>query len=207
MPRLVLLLPLSSACRPPHSLVPSMPPQGLFLLSSALGLEQLRNLRHLDVAYNLLEGHTELSPLWLLAELRKVRPACLPGLGAAFRSGRISGSLSLLFCPSALSGRQPLVVPPGTPCGHCSVPVTSGQRRCSWREWLPGVYPSLPVPPSPSLSARQRPSHPVVLLIPGGVAGRGLCLRHCRLLSLTQFLLDGEALSLEDLQVSLVGVG
>ncbi|KAL1770527.1 serine serine/threonine-protein kinase 11-interacting isoform X2 [Sigmodon hispidus] len=41
-------------------------------LRSLQGLEQLRNLRHLDVAYNLLEGHTELSPLWLLAELRKL---------------------------------------------------------------------------------------------------------------------------------------
>ncbi|KAB1278429.1 Serine/threonine-protein kinase 11-interacting protein [Camelus dromedarius] len=41
-------------------------------LQSLHGLEQLRNLRHLDVAYNLLEGHRELSPLWLLAELRKL---------------------------------------------------------------------------------------------------------------------------------------
>ncbi|XP_032757319.1 serine/threonine-protein kinase 11-interacting protein isoform X7 [Rattus rattus] len=53
-----------------HPLTHNMPPQGL--LSSALGLEQLKNLRHLDVAYNLLEGHTELAPLWLLAELRKL---------------------------------------------------------------------------------------------------------------------------------------
>lgn len=51
--------------------------KGLFLLSSTLGLEQLRNLRHLDVAYNLLERHTELSPLWLLTELRKVRMSSL----------------------------------------------------------------------------------------------------------------------------------
>jgi hypothetical protein len=29
-------------------------------------------LQHLDVAYNLLEGHKELWPLWLLTELRKV---------------------------------------------------------------------------------------------------------------------------------------
>lgn len=36
------------------------------------GLEQLRNLRHLDVAYNLLEEHRALSPLWMLAELRKL---------------------------------------------------------------------------------------------------------------------------------------
>lgn len=57
------------------------------LLSSSLGLEQLRNLRHLDVAYNLLEGHTELSPLYLLAELRKVRHECPTGLEATFRSG------------------------------------------------------------------------------------------------------------------------
>ena len=42
-------------------------------LISAPGLEQLRNLRHLDVAYNLLERHRELAPLWLLTELRKVR--------------------------------------------------------------------------------------------------------------------------------------
>ncbi|XP_006890371.1 PREDICTED: serine/threonine-protein kinase 11-interacting protein [Elephantulus edwardii] len=41
-------------------------------LRSLLGVEQLRNLRHLDVAYNLLEGHQDLSPLWLLAELRKL---------------------------------------------------------------------------------------------------------------------------------------
>ncbi|XP_077604769.1 serine/threonine-protein kinase 11-interacting protein isoform X1 [Crocuta crocuta] len=41
-------------------------------LRSLQGLERLRNLRHLDVAYNLLEGHRELSPLCLLAELRKL---------------------------------------------------------------------------------------------------------------------------------------
>ncbi|XP_059134329.1 serine/threonine-protein kinase 11-interacting protein [Peromyscus eremicus] len=62
-------------------LVPRVGPSGAALgililraneLRSLQGLEQLRNLRHLDVAYNLLEGHTELSPLWLLAELRKL---------------------------------------------------------------------------------------------------------------------------------------
>ncbi|XP_058389066.1 serine/threonine-protein kinase 11-interacting protein isoform X1 [Diceros bicornis minor] len=61
--------------------VPRMGPSGAALatlilrgneLRSLHGLEQLRNLRHLDVAYNLLEGHRELSPLWLLAELRKL---------------------------------------------------------------------------------------------------------------------------------------
>ncbi|XP_063504066.1 serine/threonine-protein kinase 11-interacting protein isoform X7 [Pongo pygmaeus] len=61
-------------------LVPRMGPSGAALgvlilrgneLRSLHGLEQLRNLRHLDLAYNLLEGHRELSPLWLLAELRK----------------------------------------------------------------------------------------------------------------------------------------
>ncbi|OWK12853.1 hypothetical protein Celaphus_00015004 [Cervus elaphus hippelaphus] len=41
-----------------------------------VSLEQLRNLRHLDVAYNLLERHRELAPLWLLTELRKL---CLEG--------------------------------------------------------------------------------------------------------------------------------
>lgn len=50
-----------------HSLAHTSP------LISAPGLEQLRNLRHLDVAYNLLERHRELAPLWLLTELRKVR--------------------------------------------------------------------------------------------------------------------------------------
>ncbi|KAM4836137.1 serine/threonine-protein kinase 11-interacting protein isoform 1-T1 [Thomomys bottae] len=62
-------------------LVPRMGPSGAALgtlilrgneLRSLQGLEQLRNLRHLDVAYNLLEGHRELSPLWLLPELRKL---------------------------------------------------------------------------------------------------------------------------------------
>ncbi|XP_053453709.1 serine/threonine-protein kinase 11-interacting protein isoform X1 [Nycticebus coucang] len=62
-------------------LVPRMGPAGAALgvlilrgneLQSLHGLEQLRNLRHLDVAYNLLERHRELSPLWLLAELRKL---------------------------------------------------------------------------------------------------------------------------------------
>ncbi|XP_054334658.1 serine/threonine-protein kinase 11-interacting protein isoform X1 [Pongo pygmaeus] len=62
-------------------LVPRMGPSGAALgvlilrgneLRSLHGLEQLRNLRHLDLAYNLLEGHRELSPLWLLAELRKL---------------------------------------------------------------------------------------------------------------------------------------
>lgn len=62
-------------------LVPRMGPSGAALgtlilrgneLQSLHGLEQLRNLRHLDVAYNLLETHRELSPLWLLTELRKL---------------------------------------------------------------------------------------------------------------------------------------
>ncbi|XP_021482042.1 serine/threonine-protein kinase 11-interacting protein [Meriones unguiculatus] len=62
-------------------LVPRMGPSGAALgtlilraneLRSLQGLEQLRKLRHLDVAYNLLEGHAELSPLWLLTELRKL---------------------------------------------------------------------------------------------------------------------------------------
>ncbi|XP_008057087.1 serine/threonine-protein kinase 11-interacting protein [Carlito syrichta] len=62
-------------------LVPRMGPSGAALgvlilrgneLQSLHGLEQLRNLWHLDVAYNLLEGHRELAPLWLLAELRKL---------------------------------------------------------------------------------------------------------------------------------------
>uniref|UniRef100_A0A096MV61 Serine/threonine-protein kinase 11-interacting protein n=1 Tax=Papio anubis TaxID=9555 RepID=A0A096MV61_PAPAN len=62
-------------------LVPRMGPLGASLgililrgneLQSLHGLEQLRNLRHLDLAYNLLEGHRELSPLWLLTELRKL---------------------------------------------------------------------------------------------------------------------------------------
>uniref|UniRef100_A0A2K5MSW1 Serine/threonine-protein kinase 11-interacting protein n=1 Tax=Cercocebus atys TaxID=9531 RepID=A0A2K5MSW1_CERAT len=61
-------------------LVPRMGPSGASLgililrgneLRSLHGLEQLRNLQHLDLAYNLLEGHRELSPLWLLTELRK----------------------------------------------------------------------------------------------------------------------------------------
>ncbi|KAK7818878.1 hypothetical protein U0070_001081 [Myodes glareolus] len=62
-------------------LVPRVGPSGAALrililraneLQSLQGLEQLRNLKHLDVAYNLLERHTELSPLWLLTELRKL---------------------------------------------------------------------------------------------------------------------------------------
>ncbi|KAM5268712.1 serine/threonine-protein kinase 11-interacting protein isoform 2-T2 [Hipposideros larvatus] len=62
-------------------LVPRMGPSGPALgtlilrgneLRSLHGLEQLRNLRHLDVAFNLLEEHRQLSPLWLLAELRKL---------------------------------------------------------------------------------------------------------------------------------------
>ncbi|XP_025297366.3 serine/threonine-protein kinase 11-interacting protein isoform X1 [Canis lupus dingo] len=62
-------------------LVPRVGPSGVALgtlilrgneLRSLQGLEQLKNLRHLDLAYNLLEGHRELAPLWLLAELRKL---------------------------------------------------------------------------------------------------------------------------------------
>ncbi|KAL4840664.1 hypothetical protein H8958_006121 [Nasalis larvatus] len=62
-------------------LVPRMGPSGAALgililrgneLRSLHGLEQLRSLQHLDLAYNLLEGHRELSPLWLLTELRKL---------------------------------------------------------------------------------------------------------------------------------------
>ncbi|XP_037380023.1 serine/threonine-protein kinase 11-interacting protein [Talpa occidentalis] len=61
--------------------VPRMGPSGAALgtlilrgneLQSLHGLERLRKLQHLDVAYNLLEGHRELSPLRLLTELRKL---------------------------------------------------------------------------------------------------------------------------------------
>ncbi|KAF6116386.1 serine/threonine kinase 11 interacting protein [Phyllostomus discolor] len=61
--------------------VPRMGPSGAALgtlilrgneLQGLHGLEQLRKLQHLDVAYNLLEEHRALSPLWLLAELRKL---------------------------------------------------------------------------------------------------------------------------------------
>ncbi|KAG8520859.1 Serine/threonine-protein kinase 11-interacting protein [Galemys pyrenaicus] len=61
--------------------VPRMGPLGAALgtlilrgneLQSLHGLERLRKLQHLDVAYNLLEGHGELSPLRLLTELRKL---------------------------------------------------------------------------------------------------------------------------------------
>lgn len=87
--------------------------KGLFLLSSTLGLEQLRNLRHLDVAYNLLERHTELSPLWLLTELRKVRMSSLwaweppSGLGLLVHSNEedlISGLPSLSALQLYLEG-------------------------------------------------------------------------------------------------------
>lgn len=62
-------------------LVPRIGPSGATLgtlilrgneLQGLHGLEQLRKLRHLDVAYNLLEEHRALSPLCLLAELRKL---------------------------------------------------------------------------------------------------------------------------------------
>uniref|UniRef100_A0A8C7A124 Serine/threonine-protein kinase 11-interacting protein n=1 Tax=Neovison vison TaxID=452646 RepID=A0A8C7A124_NEOVI len=71
-------------------LVPRMGPSSAALgtlilrgneLRSLQGLEQLRSLRHLDVAYNLLEGHRELTPLWLLAELRKTSTSS--GLGSS----------------------------------------------------------------------------------------------------------------------------
>ncbi|XP_017515678.3 serine/threonine-protein kinase 11-interacting protein isoform X2 [Manis javanica] len=80
------LMDLSELCHLDMSynhlhVVPRMGPSGavlgtLILRSNELrnlhGLGQLRNLRHLDVAYNLLEGHRELSPLRLLTELRKL---------------------------------------------------------------------------------------------------------------------------------------
>ncbi|XP_029789574.1 serine/threonine-protein kinase 11-interacting protein isoform X2 [Suricata suricatta] len=80
------LMDLSELCHLDMSynclhMVPRIGPSGATLgtlilrgneLQSLQGLERLRNLRHLDVAYNLLEGHRELSPLCLLAELRKL---------------------------------------------------------------------------------------------------------------------------------------
>ena len=81
---------LSSHCappRPPACSHPSTLSLSLTCLSSFLafapGLEQLRNLQHLDVAYNLLEEHRVLSPLWLLAELRKVGLGCFKDLEAS----------------------------------------------------------------------------------------------------------------------------
>lgn len=112
------------------------------------GLEQLRKLRHLDVAYNLLEEHRALSPLCLLAELRKVRlgrfkdleaslaPLPPPGadvLRAFLPQGGSHPPLSP-SCPSALPGGKPVVVPPCTPSGHRPVLVTPGQGCCFWCE-------------------------------------------------------------------------
>lgn len=73
----------SCRCVSPSTLPPEL--THLSFLPSHLypGLERLRNLRHLDVAYNLLEGHRELSPLWLLAELRKVSLERFRDLGAS----------------------------------------------------------------------------------------------------------------------------
>lgn len=118
-PRHAPSTPLHPTPAPPplltHSLAHTSP------LISAPGLEQLRNLRHLDVAYNLLERHRELAPLWLLTELRKVRTrqraSCPPSPRAELVSPlthirRPQAHLSHLFLCPALPGGEPFVVPP-----------------------------------------------------------------------------------------------
>lgn len=120
--------PQHAPSTPLHSTPPHAPPPLLTHslahtspLISAPGLEQLRNLRHLDVAYNLLERHRELAPLWLLTELRKVRtgkPASCPHsphaewISPLPHIRRPQAHLSLLFLCPALPGGEPFVVPP-----------------------------------------------------------------------------------------------
>ncbi|XP_021585667.2 serine/threonine-protein kinase 11-interacting protein isoform X1 [Ictidomys tridecemlineatus] len=138
-------------------LVPRMGPSGAALgililrgneLRSLQGLEQLRNLRHLDVAYNLLEGHKELSPLWLLAELRKLylegnplwfHPAhrvatvqyLSPRVRDAAHSFLLDGEVLSLkdFQTPASSGLGPMVLPLPWPVG--STTETSGGPELS----------------------------------------------------------------------------
>ncbi|KAM5155738.1 serine/threonine-protein kinase 11-interacting protein isoform 1-T2 [Callospermophilus lateralis] len=138
-------------------LVPRMGPSGAALgililrgneLRSLQGLEQLRNLRHLDVAYNLLEGHKELSPLWLLAELRKLylegnplwfHPAhrvatvqyLSPRVRDAAHSFLLDGEVLSLkdFQTPASSGPGPMVLPLPWPVG--STTETSGGPELS----------------------------------------------------------------------------
>lgn len=127
------------ACSHSHVLPLSSPPPGL---------EQLRKLRHLDVAYNLLEEHRALAPLCLLAELRKVRLGHFKDREASLApppllvlmwsvpflpQGRSDPPLSP-SCSSALPGGKPFVVPPCTPSGHHPVLVTPGQGCCFGRE-------------------------------------------------------------------------
>lgn len=106
------------------------------LLTSAPGLEQLRNLRHLDLAYNLLEEHRELSPMRLLAELRKVSLRCLkvPGATKGPPHRETQGPSHSPSCFSALPGGEPFVVPPGAPSGHRPVLVTPSQGCYAQRE-------------------------------------------------------------------------
>ncbi|XP_051009982.1 serine/threonine-protein kinase 11-interacting protein [Acomys russatus] len=137
--------------------VPRMGPSGAALgtlilraneLRSLQGLEQLRNLRHLDVAYNLLEGHMELSPLCLLAELRKLylegnplwfHPAhrattaqyLSPRAREAAPGFLLDGEVLSLkdLQTSESSGLGPMAQPPSWPVG--STPETSGGPELS----------------------------------------------------------------------------
>lgn len=120
----------------PHALDPLSLTCPSSLLTSAPGLEQLRNLRHLDLAYNLLEEHRELSPMRLLAELRKVSLRCfkVPGATKGPPHRETQGPSHSPSCFSALPGGEPFVVPPGAPSGHRPVLVTPSQGCYAQRE-------------------------------------------------------------------------
>lgn len=171
VPSIVLLLHPPPA---PHPLdpIPLSPPSLSLTCPSSLfastpGLEQLRNLRHLDVAYNLLEAHRELSPLWPLAELQKVRLGCFKDLGASLApvppshaavvsalhpTGRPKAHLCLLLAPQLYLEGNPLWFHPAHRV------ATAQYLSPRVRDAVPGVSDPLvsallslswPVPPPP----------------------------------------------------------
>lgn len=165
-------------------LVPRVGPSGAALgililraneLQSLQGLEQLRNLRHLDVAYNLLERHTELSPLWLLTELRKL---CLEGNPLSFHPAHRAATARYLSLrardaahgflldgevlslkdlqTSESSGLGPVAQPPSWPVG--STTETSGGPELSDSLSSGGIVAQAPLRKVKSRVRVRRPS-------------------------------------------------
>ncbi|XP_036610325.1 serine/threonine-protein kinase 11-interacting protein isoform X2 [Trichosurus vulpecula] len=121
---------------------PAMGPSGAGLrtvvlraneLRSLCGLDQLRGLRHLDVAYNLLEQHRELMPLRMLAELQRLH---LEGNPLSFHPDHRAATVQYLS-PQARDASPPGFLLDGEPLSPADLQPPTSSGLCSLAVHLP----------------------------------------------------------------------
>ncbi|XP_020858558.1 serine/threonine-protein kinase 11-interacting protein isoform X2 [Phascolarctos cinereus] len=124
--------------------VPVMGPSGAVLrtvvlrgneLRSLCGLDQLRGLRHLDLAYNLLEQHRELMPLRVLAELQRLH---LEGNPLSFHPDHRAATVQCLS-PQARDTSAPGFLLDGEPLSPADLQPPTSSGLCSLALPLPST--------------------------------------------------------------------